>query len=404
MIELIIPATEGQIGWKHVSASLAKVLQLDQASIAEMLPAGEIRLDSPVISLSLLAINLATGNRLSFAVTHNESRHPALLIRCDPSLLRLENHNARASKVIVHHDEDWLESAAERPLVLCLHGLNGTHKSFDGLRKNLRSCGYQTAAISYPPQHQIAMLAREVSKEVAANLVSSPRKQGMVIVGHSMGGLIAREWTNNAALENKAISGLITIGTPHQGSAWATLPPLMNLIAKGEFGVGEVSDVILHTHSSPELRDIAPGSAFLEELNARDNRPDVRYTSVIGTGSPMDATTVAKIQQTFRQLESRDGFIRLIRPRIEPLLSGFDELVGGRGDGIVAAESAAMPSTSDLVRVDLSHFELVRPLSAQPASEKVTHPVWQVVIDRVARCCQVPDGSNGLTDGDESLT
>ena len=89
MIELIIPATEGQIGWKHVSASLAKALQLDQASIAEMLPAGEIRLDSPVISLSLLAINLATGNRLSFAVTHNESRHPALLIRCDPSLLRL---------------------------------------------------------------------------------------------------------------------------------------------------------------------------------------------------------------------------------------------------------------------------------------------------------------------------
>ncbi len=398
MIELMIPATDGRIGWKHVSASLAKALQLDQASIAEMLPAGEIRLDSPVFSLSLSALNLAAGNRLSFSVTHNEGRHPALLIRCDPSFLRLENQDARASKVIIHHDEGWLEGADGRPLVLCLPGLNGTYETFDGLRKNLHSWGYQTAAISYQPQRQLARLAREVSKEVAAKLASSPRKHRLVIVGHSMGGLIAREWTNNVALENEAISGLITIGTPHQGSAWATLPPLMNLFAKGEFGVGDVSDVILHTPSSPELKDIAPGSAFLEELNARDNRPDVRYTSVIGIGSPMDATTVAKIQQTFRQLESRDGFVRLIRPRIEPLLSGFDELVGGRGDGIVAAESAAMRFTSDLVRVDLSHFELVRPVSGQPASHKATHPVWQIVIDRVARCCQVPDGNNGLPD------
>ena len=114
----------------------------------------------------------------------------------------------------------------------------------------------------------------------------------------------------------------------------------------------------------------------------------------------MDATTVAKVQQTFRQLESRDGFVRLIRPRIEPLMNGFDELVGGRGDGIVAAESAAMGSTSDLVRVDLSHFELVRPLSGLPASEKADHPVWQIVIDRISRCCQVLDGNNGLAGGE----
>ena len=99
-----------------------------------------------------------------------------------------------------------------------------------------------------------------------------------------------------------------------------------------------------------------------------------------------------------------DGFVRLIRPRIEPLLSGFDELVGGRGDGIVAAESAAMPSTSDLVKVNLSHFELVRPLRAQPASEEATHPVWQVVVDRVARCCQGADGNNDLPDEGASLT
>ena len=107
MIELIIPATNGRIGWKHVAASLGQALQLDEVSIEEMLPRGEIKLDSPAVSLSLLAINLATGNRLNFSVTCEVGQQPALLIRCDPSLLRLENHDARGSNVMVHCDVDW---------------------------------------------------------------------------------------------------------------------------------------------------------------------------------------------------------------------------------------------------------------------------------------------------------
>ncbi len=390
MVELIIPATNGRIGWKHVSAALAKALQLDQASIAEMLPAGEIDLDSPAVSFSLLAINLAVGNRLSFAVTRDGNQKPRLLIRCDPSLLHLSDRLEKSGDVTLYHDEGWLQSGEGRPIVLCLHGLNGNHDAFDGLRQQLRSHGYPTAAVAYESQRSIAAIARDVSVMVGSHLESCSHNQTLVVVGHSMGGLIAREWTNHPALENDAITGLITIGTPHQGSAWATLPPLMQLFVEGEFGVSDVSDLILHAPSSPALRDIAPGSAFLDALNATENRDDVRYTSVIGTGSPVDATTVEKIQQTFRQLERRDGFVRLIRPRIEPLLNGFDELVRGRGDGIVASQNAAMASTTDLVEVDLSHFGLVRPLGDQPVMQGVCHPVWQIVIDRVDSCCENP--------------
>jgi len=386
MVELIIPAADGRIGWKHVSASLAKALQLDQASIAEMLPVGEIELDSPAVSFSLLAINLAVGDRLSFAVTCDGDERPGLLIRCDPALLQLSDRLEQPRDVTLHHDEGWLESSEGRPLVLCLHGLNGTHDAFDGLRQQLRSRGYSTAAVSYESQRSIASIARDVSTMMVSHLESCSHRQTLVLVGHSMGGLIAREWTNNPALENDSIAGLITVGTPHQGSAWATLPPLMQLFVKGEFGFRDVSDLILHAPSNPALRDIAPESAFLDALNARENRHDVRYTSVIGTGSPVDVTTVERIQQTFRQLERHDGFVRLIRPRIQPLLNGFDELVRGRGDGVVASQSAAMASTTDCVEVDLSHFGLVRPLGDGPAMQDACHPVWQVVIDRVDSC------------------
>ena len=388
MVELVIPAPAGRIRWNQVAATLATALKLDQASIEEKLPDGEFDLSSPAVSLSLLAINLTFGDRLSFSIAEEENGRTGLLVRCNADLLPTGSGLATDGMIKIHHDADWLRLDPARPLILCLHGLNGTYDSFDGLRQNLRSPGEATAAVEYDCQRAIAVIAQGLSEVVGASLDSLPSRHALVLVGHSMGGLIGREWTNNPALNNQSIKGLITLGSPHRGSAWATLPPLMQLFANGEFEFAQVSDLILHSPSSPALRDIAPGSAFLNALNARTPRLDVRYTSVVGVGSPFDAATVGKIQQTFRDLQHRDGFVRLIRPRIEPLLGGFDELVRGRGDGMVAAQSAAMCGTEDLVEVDLSHFALVRMPGDQRTTKKVSHPVWEVVLERVESCHQ----------------
>jgi len=386
LVELIIPAADGRIGWKDVSHALGKALKLNQASIANMLPDGEINLRSHAVSFSLLAINLAIGDRLAFAVTRDSDQQLGLSIRCDESLIQVADPSAQPVRARIHHDADWLDGG-RRPVVLFLHGLTGKPEVFDSMREAIRSRGYRTASIGYDLQQPLSETARHVSEVVAAKLAASSSDPELVLVGHSMGGLIAREWTDNPLLHNASIRALITIGTPHQGSAWATLPPLLNLFANGEFGPGDVSDVILHTPSSPELRDIAPGSEFLTSLNSRLPRRDVRYTSIIGTGSPIDASTVHSIQHTFQQLERRDGFVRLIRPRIEPLMEGFDELARGRGDGIVAANRAVMEASEDIVRVELSHFDLVRPIDPELAAEGNTHPVWDLVMDRLDGCC-----------------
>lgn len=386
LVELIIPTADGRISWKDVSNALGKALKLNQASILEILPDGEINLRSPAVSLTLLAINLAIGERLTFAVTRDSDLKLGLSIRCDESLFRVSGKPERPGRVTIHHDDDWLDSVQARPVVLFLHGLTGKPEVFDSMRAEIRSRGYRTASVSYDFKQPLAESARQVSEAVAAKLSASSDHPELVIVGHSMGGLVGREWTNNPLLQNSSITALITIGTPHHGSAWATLPPLLNLFANGEFDVGDVSALILHAPSSPELRDIAPGSDFLISLNSRAPRRDVRYTSIIGTGSPVDASTVRTIQQTFQQLERRDGFVRLIRPRIEPLMEGFDELARGRGDGIVAANKAAMDSTEDVVTVELSHFELVRPVAESSTAENSLHPVWDLVMDRLDRC------------------
>jgi pimeloyl-ACP methyl ester carboxylesterase len=317
-----------------------------------------------------------------------------LSIRCEESLLQVADEPALRVGVTIHHDADWLDSASMRPVVLFLHGLTGKSEVFDSMREEIRSRGYRTASIGYDSQQPLSVTARQVSEAVAAKLAASSCEPELVLVGHSMGGLIAREWTNNPSLQNASITALITIGTPHQGSAWATLPPLLNLFANGDFGVGDVSDLILHTPSRPELRDIAPGSEFLISLNSRLPRHDVRYTSIIGTGSPVDESTVQAIQKTFQQLESCDGFVRLIRPRIGPLMDGFDELARGRGDGIVAANKAAMESSKDVVMVELSHFELIRPIAQTLFAEDKAHPVWDLVIDRLDGCCAPEDESD----------
>lgn len=58
-----------------------------------------------------------------------------------------------------------------------------------------------------------------------------------------MGGLMAREWTENRALKGDRIAGLITVGTPHGGSNWATLPPLLDLFDEGRLDASRLADV-----------------------------------------------------------------------------------------------------------------------------------------------------------------
>ena len=95
------------------------------------------------------------------------------------------------------------------------------------------------------------------------------------------------------------------------------------------------------------------------------------------TGSPLDSRDLEALQQTLRELDQEGSLVRLIRPRIQPLLASFDELVAGKGDGAVAVARATIPGVHDIVTVDRSHGELL-----SPPTRDATQPVWQAILPR----------------------
>jgi triacylglycerol esterase/lipase EstA (alpha/beta hydrolase family) len=101
-------------------------------------------------------------------------------------------------------------------------------------------------ALSYgPPLASIDLFADQTAHKIDAILAATGAHQ-VIIVGHSMGGLVARAYLSRHGAAK--VRRIITIGTPHHGSLHAYLFP----------GVA--------------LSQMRPGNAWLERLSAATPR------------------------------------------------------------------------------------------------------------------------------------
>lgn len=382
MIEVAVPIINNRIVWADVATEIAEQVKLDRELIAKMFPKGSLDLSSPTTVLALVGIDLALGDAMSIHVSKDRLGESTLNLRCDRHALGWIKPKQKRVEVECLIDNDWQQRTGPLPLVVCLHGLKSNPARFDAFRAFLRREGYATAAIRYDDNDAIAESARRVSDAVSEKLSHAPEKPSIVLVGHSMGGLVAREWTENIlyardGLTGESIVGLITVGTPHQGSNWAAMPPLLDLFALDDFDASDIIDVLLHQPSAPGLRDLIPGSELLTQMNARPRRTDVRYLCIAGEGSPLSEVEVNRLREVLLDLDRQNGFVRAIRPRIEPLLGSFSELIRGKGDGVVSVSSATLPDSGPPVVVDRSHIDFFNPTLHQP--------VWQAIAKQLHR-------------------
>lgn len=387
-IEVVLPSDTNAAGrsvvrWSDVAKSIAEPLKLDDVAAASLLPRGEIHLDDPMVGLFLLGLKVAADGAVAVDRIRTPSGSLGLRVRCRRDLLPGGQKRTFARHAAFDIDDDWPDRTFQRPLVVFLHGMQSDGDAFSELREFVRRSGFATSAVTYDYDASIRKSALTLSALVAKRLTAGgdPTTK-LILIGHSMGGLVAREWTENPSLSDSAITSLITIGTPHAGSNWASLPPMMDLFAGNGLNRQTLIDVLLHQPSSPGVRDLIPGSAFLTYLNSRPRRKGVRYTSIVGSGSPVTASDAAQLRETLKTLDQDGSFLRLIRPRIRPLLESFDELAAGKGDGVVSIESGKRQDCDDNVIVDVSHFDMVRQFNADqdPSGRS---PVWTIVRDRV---------------------
>lgn len=132
---------------------------------------------------------------------------------------------------------------AGRPPIILLHGLFQNRSCLFWLQFRLRSAGYlQTISISTPPWRDIETLTESLVKKVD-ELRIKLKVEKVVLIGHSMGGMIARNYVQSRG-GAEYVHGIVTLGSPHHGSKLAP------------FAI------------SPMGRTLLPGSEFLTRFNS----------------------------------------------------------------------------------------------------------------------------------------
>ena len=145
--------------------------------------------------------------------------------------------------------------AARIPVVL-VHGLVDNRSVFSVMRRGLRKRGFaQICTWNYSPLlSDVARGAAELGERID-QICEQTGHERVHVVGHSLGGLIARYYVQRQGGDRR-VESLVTLGTPHHGS------------------------ILAHVLPTPLVRQLRPGSPLIQELAAPAPGCRTRVTAV----------------------------------------------------------------------------------------------------------------------------
>jgi triacylglycerol lipase len=115
--------------------------------------------------------------------------------------------------------------AASTPILL-VHGMIDNRAIFTVLTRRLRAHGFErVVTLNYSPVTNDLRAAAEGLAAQVEELVASTGYERIHIVGHSLGGLIARYYVQRLGGDER-VHTLVTLGTPHHGTLAAHLVPV----------------------------------------------------------------------------------------------------------------------------------------------------------------------------------
>ena len=256
-----------------------------------------------------------------------------------------------------------------RPLVILLHGLNSERDALGSLGALLTDSGSQVGYFSYPDDQPIdqsvALLAREMAQ--LRKLLPATR---LDLVGHSMGGLIARAYVE----EDQYVGGverLIMVGSPNQGSDWARFSLLLKTgeqIHEWKHDPQWRWTWIITSGLGEAGRDLEPHSLFLSRLEQLPRRAGVRYTIIAGCSHPADRYCSEMASHVSRAVPAfaRDWWpVAQCRDAMNACAADHEKKIGDC-DGPVTLTSASLPGVSDVVILPADHLTLIYGCDGHP--------------------------------------
>jgi triacylglycerol lipase len=114
--------------------------------------------------------------------------------------------------------------AAGTPILL-VHGMVDNRSIFTMLRRSLHRRGFgQVRTLNYSPFTMDVRRAAGILAERVEELCADTGYERIHVVGHSLGGLVARYYVQRLGGDHR-VHTLVTLGTPHHGTLTAHLAP-----------------------------------------------------------------------------------------------------------------------------------------------------------------------------------
>lgn len=104
------------------------------------------------------------------------------------------------------------------PVVL-VHGYLCNHRIWDPMADVLLSQGHTVMAVDLEPVFGSIDNYAEILERAVNDVMQATAAPRVALVGHSMGGLAIRAWMRQYGVQR--VAGVLTLGTPHQGTAIA---------------------------------------------------------------------------------------------------------------------------------------------------------------------------------------
>jgi pimeloyl-ACP methyl ester carboxylesterase len=328
----------------------------------------------------LIVADATTANELLVRAAANSS-NSGKRYRARNWLRQRIVRNSDLERYGIQFDEEWQQAPAEKPIVILVHGFNSTPAQNAAMIVPIREAEFPCGNFAYPNDHTIMQSAQLLSSELRRMAIEHPERR-VVLVCHSMGSLVARVCIEDPLYDPGNVERLIMIAPPTHGSLIAHFAVGTDLwehwLARRKGGPWRRTRDSIIDGLGEAADELCPDSEFLQELNARPRNSDVRYSILLGTGAHLSDAQLAWIRKSVcKSLAKVPGADRRVE-RLEEILNDIDELVEGRGDGIVAVKRGRLEGVDDTLVLPFGHLAV----TGEPRSD-VVREVQKAVLQRL---------------------
>jgi pimeloyl-ACP methyl ester carboxylesterase len=275
-------------------------------------------------------------------------------------------------------DENWASTAGadvEAPLVILVHGYNSNPLKNAAVLEPVRAAGYACGTFSYPNDWEICESASRLSKNLKEIAAQHPQ-QKIAIVTHSMGGLVARACLESQELDPGNVTRLVMIAPPTHGTMLAHVAIATDVwehwLGRAEGGAWTRCRDSVIDGLGEAADDMVPGSRFLADLNARPRNPHVRYSIFLGTCASVTEGEMKWMRTALQETGGNCPGLRDCTSRVDNLLADMEELVDGKGDGVVALKRGRLDGVDDVLVLPFGHLNCTGPDDCEAAQRVQT--------------------------------